>query len=128
MDKVPTHFRIEQDEGGTAVEEITADEYTKKYAVMVMERALQQRRDVFSFPDGNVVDLIMEQFIRDRIPVQSVEKIVVSCELRAPFVMYAGIEVSVNLTARAFQYWIFDGIIPIEFGETTQGKYEIYMV
>lgn len=127
MEKEPTCFQIEQSSGGTVVETITLAEYIKKHSVIAMKHALQLRRDTFPFPKGNMVELIMEQFIRDRIPVQCVEKIVISGEAFASFVMYAGAEVSVSLTPE-YQYWIFGSVIPVEVGETTQGKYEIYLI
>lgn len=112
-------FGIDQGESGTAVEEITKDEYSRRHTVMVMTKSLELRKQR-GYPKGNVVERIMEQFIRDRIPVGSVEKIVASNKLFSYFAMQAGVEVSLDIKrdndlGLKENLWIFDGIIPIEF-------------
>lgn len=121
MIEVPAYFKIDQDAGGTAVDEISAEEYADKYAVMVMERALEVRK-AFSFPEGNVVDKIMEEFIRDRILVENVEKVVLSRKLVASLLTCAAYEVS--CTHPDHRLWIFDGIVPIEISESIE-EFEI---
>ncbi len=121
-------FKIDQTECGTAVEEITEDEYARIYTVQVMEQSLRLRKEVFSsYPKENTVERIMEQFIRDRIPVAYVEKIVSSEKLLPYFSCYSGIEVSVDSEGK---WWIFDGIVPIEFNNefnNDMNDYEIHM-
>lgn len=123
--KEPLFFGIDQSESGTAVEEITEEEYAKRHAVLVMTNSLERRRSRFSYFDGNAVERIMEQFIRDRIYVGDVDKIVVSNKLLPHFVLCAGFEVHTDMK-NGPQCRIFDDIVPIEFSDELI-DYEICM-
>lgn len=116
-------FAIDQSETETKVQEVAKEEYDRTRAVLVMTKALEARK-MFSYFKGNVVERIMEQFIRDRIPVGYVEKIAISPKFLPHIMCCAGVEVSVDSEKK---FWIFDNIVSLELSDDVD-DYEIRII